>query len=160
MAWVGSLTYYLALKEFVWRLDLRREFCDHFKTVHVTYFELCWAGRGHHCCLGCLPPHTCALCTGPVSSASPSRRAVPWSRYTPPIAVPGTGPVDSPRLHSRGTTACCHRHFGVASHSGSLSGAVRGDAGPSFVALRVGRADRRLECTSLSLWFVGVGTLR
>ena len=130
------------------------------KTVHVTYFEQCYTGRGHHCCLGCLPPHASALRTGPISSASPSLRAVPWLRYTPPIAASGTGPVDSPRLHSRRTTACCHHHFGVASRSGFLSGVVHGDVGPCFVFLRVGRADSRLERTSLYMSFVDVGTLR
>ena len=50
--------------------------------------------------------HASALRPGPDSSASPSRRTVPRPRYTPPIAAPGTGPVDSPWLHAHGTTAC------------------------------------------------------
>ena len=53
-------------------------------------------------------------------------------------------------LHSRGTATCCRRHFGVTSRSGSLSDAVRGDAGPSFVGLWVGRADSRLGTSHCS----------
>ena len=107
-----------------------------------------------------LTTHASTLRLGPGSSTSPSHRKAPRSRYAPSIATPGTAPVDSPRLHSRRTTACCHHHFGVVSRSGFLSGSVYGDIGPCFVALWVGRADSRLERTSLSLSFVDVGTLR
>ena len=64
------------------------------------------------CCSsgGCISPysprtHASALRLGPGSSASPSRRTAPRSRYAPSIATPGTASVDSPRLHACGTAA-------------------------------------------------------
>ena len=81
---------------------------------HHPHLALLWPGvhwAPRHSSGSCIcwhSPHTHASALRPDSggSASPSHRAVLRSRYTPPIAAPGTGPVDSPWLHVHGTTTC------------------------------------------------------